>query len=278
MNKHVPQSSVVNLDSQRYIKISHTELMEPFLMCIVSDSDLWMWISSNGGLTAGRVDADHALFPYLTEDRIHRSAQQVGPITVITDKDTGATWHPFAVNLDPSCNRALYKHISGNSVIFEELNGAMQAGFRYSWSPSANFGWVRSVELENRGQKALSLEVTDGLLDIMPSGLDSNTENYYSNLADAYKRAERYQNGSIVLYTLQSLITDRAEPAESFTATIVYSLSESFSSPLLDERILHLYQSPAHLSPNVAVGKQCKGLLVRFLVSTYGKKRSVPIH
>ena len=261
MNSDVPQSSVVTLDNQQYIKISHTELMEPFLMCIVSASDLWMWLSSNGALTAGRVDADHALFPYLTEDRIHRSAQQVGPITVVTDTATGTTWHPFGFNVDPSCSRALYKHISGNSVIFEELNPNMHARFRYSWSPSANFGWVRSVELENRGREMLSLEVTDGLLDIMPSGIDSNTELYYSNLADAYKRAERYSDSSVVLYTLQSLITDRAEPAESLTATMVCSFSDSFSPPLLDERILHPYQTPMRLSTAVAVGKQCSYLL-----------------
>ncbi len=261
MNSNTPQSSVVTLGNQRYLKISHTELMEPFLMCIVSDSDLWMWLSSNGALTAGRVDADHALFPYLTEDRIHRSVQQSGPVTMITDRNSGATWQPFGFNLDPSCSRTLYKHISGNSVLFEEHNSSMQARFCYSWSPAANFGWVRRVELENRGSSSLSLEVTDGLLDIMPSGLDLNTELFFSNLADAYKRAERYGDSSIVLYTLQSLITDRAEPAESLTATLVCSLSESFSAPQLDERILHSYRNPSHISTDVAVGKQCSYLL-----------------
>ena len=40
--------------------------IDPFLMTVVSNSDLWMFVSSGGGLTAGRVDAEGSLFPYET--------------------------------------------------------------------------------------------------------------------------------------------------------------------------------------------------------------------
>ena len=80
-------------DGEAY-RIDHLERMEPFLTTVVSDTDLWMFISSNGSLTAGRVDADHALFPYLTDDRLHRSAGRAGPVTIIarTTDAGGRAW------------------------------------------------------------------------------------------------------------------------------------------------------------------------------------------
>ncbi|MDZ7723060.1 MAG: hypothetical protein U5R06_09720 [candidate division KSB1 bacterium] len=57
-------------ENGRDYRIEHYDQMRPFFMNIVSDSDLWMFISSNGALTAGRRDPDHALFPYYTDDRI----------------------------------------------------------------------------------------------------------------------------------------------------------------------------------------------------------------
>ena len=54
----------VTIDNQAYFKISNSDKMRPFFMSIVSDSNHWMFISSNGGVTAGRKNAEYALFPY----------------------------------------------------------------------------------------------------------------------------------------------------------------------------------------------------------------------
>ena len=48
------QSEQVLIDDEMYAKISNVDNMRPFLMSIVSDSNHWMFSSSNGGLTAGR--------------------------------------------------------------------------------------------------------------------------------------------------------------------------------------------------------------------------------
>jgi hypothetical protein len=39
---------------------------------VVSNGDLWMFVGSNGALTAGRRDPDRALFPYQTADKLLR--------------------------------------------------------------------------------------------------------------------------------------------------------------------------------------------------------------
>ena len=39
-------------------------------MSIVSPYNHWLFISSNGSLSAGRKDSNNALFPYYTDDKI----------------------------------------------------------------------------------------------------------------------------------------------------------------------------------------------------------------
>jgi len=68
------EGSSVTLGDEAYYKISNCDAMRPFFMSIVSHSDHWMFISSNGALTAGRKNAESALFPYYTDDKITESA------------------------------------------------------------------------------------------------------------------------------------------------------------------------------------------------------------
>ena len=77
------QGDIVTISEEKYYKISNFNQMRPFFMNIVSDSDLWMFISSNGALTAGRRNPDNALFPYYTDDRIHDSHDITGSKTII---------------------------------------------------------------------------------------------------------------------------------------------------------------------------------------------------
>ena len=62
-NKEVKLTSLT-IDNENYYQISNNDAMRPFFMSIVSDSNHWMFISSNGGLTAGRKNSEYALFPY----------------------------------------------------------------------------------------------------------------------------------------------------------------------------------------------------------------------
>jgi hypothetical protein len=67
----VPEGGFVLLDGQEHYRIAAYHRMDPFLVSLPSDTDLWMFIASGGGLTAGRVDPEGALFPYVTVDRLH---------------------------------------------------------------------------------------------------------------------------------------------------------------------------------------------------------------
>ena len=63
----------VTLGKERFYAIHNVDKMPPFFISVVSSSDHWLFVSSTGGLTAGRVSPEQALFPYITVDKIHDS-------------------------------------------------------------------------------------------------------------------------------------------------------------------------------------------------------------
>ena len=68
----------LKIEGENFYCISNNDEMRPFFMSVVSDSHHWMFISSNGGLTAGRKNAEYALFPYYTADKITESFDTTG--------------------------------------------------------------------------------------------------------------------------------------------------------------------------------------------------------
>ena len=61
-------------------------------MSIVSSTDLWIFISSTGGLTAGRKNPDMALFPYDTDDKISDNAEFTGSKTILLVEREGESY------------------------------------------------------------------------------------------------------------------------------------------------------------------------------------------
>ncbi len=218
----------LTLAGERYYAIRNVDKMAPFFVNVVSNSDHWLFISSTGGLTAGRVSPETALFPYITVDKIHESNPHTGSKTLISTVANGQRhdWEPFNRAHDGrySTRRNLYKNILGNKLCFEELNHDLQLAFRYCWLTSDTSGFVRQCELENLGQQDCGVELIDGLQNILPAGTPRFAQTNTSNLVDAYKWNELIEDKGLGLFTLYSGITDRPEPCESLRATTVFCL------------------------------------------------------
>jgi hypothetical protein len=231
---------LIERDGARWYRIDAVERMEPFLTTVVSDSDLWLFVSSAGPLTAGRVDADHAMLPYETDDRLHRAVERSGPVTLVVRRSDGhrEVWQPFARRPEPAGTRAIEKHELGTALTLEEVNQAWGLRFRATWTPSRAHGWIRTVELTDLAGRGAAVEVLDGLLDVLPAGVDAVTQQLTSNLVDSYKRSETGRWGTLAVYALESLITDRAEPAESLAATAIWSAGLAGAAVHLDERVV----------------------------------------
>ena len=220
------EEGFVMIDGTAYYAIPDVDQMAPFLMSVVSDGDRWMFVSSSGALTAGRADVAGAVFPYDTDDQLHSSAGVVGPTTAIRFGDgTDQTWTPFDHLLRAPGHRNLYKSVIGDSVIFEEVHPGSQLRFRYRWASGERFGFVRTATLINDSEKSIRAELVDGVVNILPFGLEPGFYQSMSNLSNAYKRSEIIDPTTrLAVFSLESRIVDRPEPAEVLRSTVVWSV------------------------------------------------------
>ena len=68
----------------------------------------------------------------------------------------------------------------------------------------------------------MSVQVLDGLLNLVPPGVSTEHASTMSSLTDAYKWNEAAAGGRLGLFTLYARIWDRAEPKESFHALLAW--------------------------------------------------------
>ncbi|GIG21281.1 hypothetical protein Cch01nite_20050 [Cellulomonas chitinilytica] len=225
----VPVSGPVDLDGRRFYRITAYDELPPFFMTLIGASDLWLFISSTGGLTAGREESDRALFPYTTEDKVAQGAGRTGGLTLLrVSAPDGSTrfWQPFAERRpgDPDVERNLYKDFLGTTLVFEESRPDLGLRVRVSWQTSARYGVVRGVELTSATDRTVAVELLDGFVDLLPSGVTAQTQNEFSVLIDAYKRAEVDPATGLGILYMNSSLTDKSDPSESLAATVSWQV------------------------------------------------------
>ncbi|MEM6720043.1 MAG: hypothetical protein AAF611_12035 [Bacteroidota bacterium] len=222
------QIETVHIDNERFYKISNSDTIRPFFMSIVSDSDHWMFISSNGGVSAGRKNSDFSIFPYYTDDKITESAEITGSKSIfqVTKNGKNHLWEPFSERFEGMYHvtRNLYKNNHGNKILFEEINQDLELTFRYQWNSSDEFGFIKKSNLINNGQETVQVNILDGIQNVLPYGVGADVQNASSNLVDAYKRTELEQSTGLGIFALSAIIVDKAEPSEALKANIVWSL------------------------------------------------------
>ncbi|NNC41160.1 MAG: hypothetical protein HKN95_10750, partial [Acidimicrobiia bacterium] len=238
----------VELDGIEMYRIRNFDEMPPFLMSIVSDSDHWMYVSTRGGLAAGRVEPERSLFPYETDDRLYRTDGLTGPFTLMRVTHQGldpVIWEPFT-DRDTTAPRSrnLYKSLIGDTVVFEETRDDLGLTFSYRWNTSDRFGFVRtSTVVNNRPTDAVTIEVLDGLLNVMPANVPLSLQQSSSTLAEAYRRNEVDPSTGVAIYSLESKISDGAEPEESLRANIAWPIGLEDTKVVLSKQQLVDFRS-----------------------------------
>ncbi|WP_088341683.1 hypothetical protein [Robiginitalea sediminis] len=222
------EGEIVEFQGESFYKIANVDQMRPFFMSLVSDGNHWMFISSNGGLTAGRKNSEFALFPYYTDDKITESVDTTGCKTlfrVASASGGSMLWEPFSERYSGLYNirRNLYKNRYGNTLIFEEENLDLGLVFQYQWETSNRFGFVRKARLCNTSGNPCEVHLLDGFLNLVPHGVTTELQNTRSNLVDAYKKSELLPESGLGIYALSAIIVDRAEPSEALKANVVWS-------------------------------------------------------
>ena len=85
------------------------------------------------------------------------------------------------------------------------------------------------------------MELLDGLRNLIPYGVDRAAQAELSTLVDAYKQAEAVGDACAGIYTLGSILTDRAEPSEALKATVVWSTGLGRPRMLLSEEQIEAF-------------------------------------
>ena len=126
-----PESELIKIEGDWFFKISNVDNMPPFFMSIVSDANHWMFIGSNGGLSAGRKDCNQALFPYYTVDKILETSESTGSKTILQVEKDGKSFcgNPFQYSQirfiipKPICIKVSMETL----LIFEQINHDLRA-------------------------------------------------------------------------------------------------------------------------------------------------------
>jgi hypothetical protein len=261
------RGSIISLEGEDFYQIANYDRLRPFFMTVVSSGDHWMFISSNGGLTAGRRNPDLALFPYYTDDKIRDMAEVTGSKTMLRVRRNGRSsfWEPLSEKPPGAwrIRRNLYKSFLSNKLIFEEINDTLGLTFRYGWFNSDRFGFVRRAWLINSGKAVADVEVLDGIQNIMPCGTTSQFNLEYSTLLDAYKRSELLPETGLGLFRLSAIPVDRPEPAEALRTNTTWSIGLSAQAHLLSSQRLERFRQGSPLGDETDV----RGLRGAYFVS-----------
>tara|TARA_R110000868_G_scaffold37111_14_gene131601 strand:+ start:8459 stop:11917 length:3459 start_codon:yes stop_codon:yes gene_type:complete len=269
--------SFITLDGVEYYKISNYDQMTPFFISVVSDSDHWLYISTKGGLSAGRKNPENSLFPYYTDDKIHDSGDLTGSKTIlsVTKSEKTFLWEPFTERFEGVYNieRNIYKSIPGNQLIFEEVNHDLELSFTYSWNSSQKYGFVKKSKLNNLGDADADIRIVDGLQNILPYGINRRMQNEYSTLLDAYKKNELQEDSGLGLYLLSAIPVDKAEPSESLKATTIWSTGIEVKNFLLSSDQLTNFRKGLPLKPEVDVRARRGAYLIESTFKLPSKKQ-----
>ncbi len=258
----------VSRDGVEFYRIADVDRMPPFFVNVVSDCDIWMYVSSRGGMTAGRRDPEAAIFPYETVDRLHDGHAHTGWTSQFWIQTEGGRkwfWEPFA-ELRPGQSerhRSLYKSLVGNQLVFEEQIPGRQLIFRTRWAAAERLGIVRTTQVMNDSEAPVRISVMDGLRNVLPWGIPLGTYRFASCLTDAYKRTECDAATRLGIFAITAGISDGTHPVEVLRANVVWSVGLPDSHICLSPEALTSFREGAMpTAENLHTGRRGNYFLV----------------
>lgn len=247
------KGSFIDINGEKYYKIENYDKMLPFFISLSSNCDIWTYLSSSGGITAGRQNPNKALFPYYTDDKITEAYETTGSKTIVRVRKDGDVylWEPFS---DRQCGaydvkRSIAKSTVGNKIIFTEENRSLGLSFSYCYCNAARSGFIKRSTLQNISSAQAEVEILDGLQNLLPDGVEQITQARLSCLVDAYKKTEMVAGLPLALFRMESILADVAEPSESLRCNVVWCAGMPAADYLLSSTQIDKFRKGGDVVP-----------------------------
>ena len=203
-----------------------------------------------------------ALFPYTTDDRLHDSAEHTGPRTILRVRGARAAGacgspSPAAAPAFTAPRAAWPRACAATSSASRRRN--LDLGPQLLVRLDAE----RALRVRAPGDPAQpepgagsSVELLDGLQNLLPAGVERRFQLEYSTLVDAYKEQELDPETRLALFRLASIPADAPEPSESLRATAVWGTGLPPGHCLLSARQLDRFRRGEPLTTETLIRGQ----------------------
>lgn len=208
---------------------------------------LWCFYTNRGqGVNSfGIHDKDHAIMEFNPANTAYENTPVKGFRTFL--KVNGKIWEPF-FGYEKDSSRSFY--IRENCFWIEDLNRVtgLKTQVKYFLMPGESYGaLVRRVTVTNTSDKALSLEVLDGMPKILPYGLLNSGYKAMSNLFRSWTSLLNIENG-IPVYNMATAGEDKAEAEAQVSEEGIFYLS------FVDGKIIPpIYDNDAVFGPDTSL-------------------------
>lgn len=168
-----------------------------------------------GVCSFGIRDKNSPIMEFSPANITYQSVSMQGFRTFVKLKDQELIYEPFQ-NAYPDASAKRTMRISANEFVIEERNEAkgLQIKVTYFHIPNDDYAaLVRKVELTNISGAAISLEMLDGLPEILPFGVENSGYKEIGNLLRSWMEVDNLEEG-IPYYRNRSSTHDEAEVSE----------------------------------------------------------------
>lgn len=170
---------------------------------------LWAFYVNRGqGLASfGLHDKNHPIIPFTPANKAYETTPTTGFRTFI--KKDGHVYEPFHI----ASNQPHRMRMDASSFTLRETHQNWQLSTEVSYAGLMNqplAGLIRTVTLTNHTDAPMTLEVLDGLAEILPSGIQNDVFKSLSNIMASWITVNHVEENT-AFFTLRSSTSDSSE-------------------------------------------------------------------
>lgn len=209
-----------HIDESGFYVIENYDKKAPFASFLsaiagVEGMPMWSFYVNRGQSISsiGIKDKSNCIMEFFPANEAYKMVYNNGFrtfIKVISDKE-GFIFEPFSMTTNDNIKRIM--KIKNNELKLVEINNELNLRIEvtYFTVPNEDFSALgRKVEVENKSNKKIEIEILDGLAAILPYGSDNATYKEIGNTLRSYMQGESKSDGT-AMYKLRSSTEDTAK-------------------------------------------------------------------